>query len=430
MRRGLEALLAAAVALAALAALVSGAGAATSPYTAIDLGTLGGDFSRAVAINDDGQVVGDARTAGGARPAFSWTQTGGMVDLGTLGGDSSFATEINDSKQIVGTSTTESGATHAFFWTQAGGMIDLGTLGGDTSFPNAVNHLGQVVGVSETATDFVFHAFSWTQAGGMIDLTPNSSTTPSTTFAVAVNDAGQVAGTDERHAFLWTQTGGLVDLGTLGGSGSRAFDLNEQGQIAGDSLTATSADRAFLWTQAGGMINLGTLGGGPGLPETESQATSLNDSGQVVGTTGVSGPIDVCGPRAFSWTQSGGMIEIHGLDCATRPSALNEHGQVVGESNCFFGLCASRAFSWTQTGGTIDLGGLGGDGSIAYAVNNLGQVVGQSATAGGPTHAVLWQPGPTTIDQCMKGGWRNFGQFKNQGDCVSFVATGGKHAPS
>jgi hypothetical protein len=35
---------------------------------------------------------------------------------------------------------------------------------------------------------------------------------------------------------------------------------------------------------------------------------------------------------------------------------------------------------------------------------------------------------PTTKDQCKKGGWRQFGTtFKNQGDCVSFVATGGKN---
>jgi hypothetical protein len=37
---------------------------------------------------------------------------------------------------------------------------------------------------------------------------------------------------------------------------------------------------------------------------------------------------------------------------------------------------------------------------------------------------------PTTKEQCKKGGWRNFGtSFKNQGDCVSFVATNGKNEP-
>jgi hypothetical protein len=34
---------------------------------------------------------------------------------------------------------------------------------------------------------------------------------------------------------------------------------------------------------------------------------------------------------------------------------------------------------------------------------------------------------PTSKDQCKNGGWRNFGVFKNQGDCVSYVETGGKN---
>lgn len=37
---------------------------------------------------------------------------------------------------------------------------------------------------------------------------------------------------------------------------------------------------------------------------------------------------------------------------------------------------------------------------------------------------------PTSRKQCKKGGWRAFPQFRNQGDCVSFVATGGKNPPA
>jgi hypothetical protein len=40
------------------------------------------------------------------------------------------------------------------------------------------------------------------------------------------------------------------------------------------------------------------------------------------------------------------------------------------------------------------------------------------------------QPFPTSTDQCKNGGWRTFGVFKNQGDCVSFVATKGKNPPA
>jgi hypothetical protein len=40
------------------------------------------------------------------------------------------------------------------------------------------------------------------------------------------------------------------------------------------------------------------------------------------------------------------------------------------------------------------------------------------------------RPLPSSKDQCKNRGWRNFPGFKNQGDCVSFVATGGKNAPA
>jgi hypothetical protein len=39
-------------------------------------------------------------------------------------------------------------------------------------------------------------------------------------------------------------------------------------------------------------------------------------------------------------------------------------------------------------------------------------------------------PFPTTKGQCKNGGWRNFPGFRNQGDCVSLVATHGKNQSS
>ena len=37
--------------------------------------------------------------------------------------------------------------------------------------------------------------------------------------------------------------------------------------------------------------------------------------------------------------------------------------------------------------------------------------------------------GPANVNQCKNEGWRAYGIFKNQGDCVSFVETGGKNEP-
>src|SRR2546427_12260899 len=72
------------------------------PFIPIDLGTLGGVFSSASAINANGQVVGGSQTADGTYHAFSWTAAGGMVDLGTLSGSSSDAIAIYGSGRGVG----------------------------------------------------------------------------------------------------------------------------------------------------------------------------------------------------------------------------------------------------------------------------------------------------------------------------------------
>ena len=40
----------------------------------------------------------------------------------------------------------------------------------------------------------------------------------------------------------------MADLGTLGGPQSIARDINDRGQIVGESLTISGARRATLWT--------------------------------------------------------------------------------------------------------------------------------------------------------------------------------------
>jgi probable HAF family extracellular repeat protein len=79
-------------------------------YAVTDLGTLGGTFSRANGINDNGSVVGLATLTGDtALHAFLW-RNGTMTDLGTLAPLDSLpysqANSINDSDEIVGFSET------------------------------------------------------------------------------------------------------------------------------------------------------------------------------------------------------------------------------------------------------------------------------------------------------------------------------------
>ncbi|MFL5459888.1 MAG: hypothetical protein ACJ8AY_04330, partial [Gemmatimonadales bacterium] len=120
-----------------------------------DLGSLGGTYSEAMALNAKRQVVGRSFTATGTQHAFLW-EKGVIIDLGTLGGTSSIAYGINTAGQVVGYSTLATGAWHAFLW-QSGTMTDLGTLGGCCSSAAGINSAGQVVGYS--VVDNKFHAF-------------------------------------------------------------------------------------------------------------------------------------------------------------------------------------------------------------------------------------------------------------------------------
>jgi|CXWL01.1.fsa_nt_gi hypothetical protein len=43
---------------------------------------------------------------------------------------------------------------------------------------------------------------------------------------------------------------------------------------------------------------------------------------------------------------------------------------------------------------------------------------------------VVPPPMPTDVDQCKQGGWEQYGVFKNQGDCVSYVVTEGRNPPA
>jgi probable HAF family extracellular repeat protein len=95
------------------------------------------------------------------------------------------------------------------------------------------------------------------------------------------------------HAFSWTEAGGLRRLEAPGGVGSVASTLNNSGQVVGTVTLADGRLRAFLWTEAGGMVDLGPL---PGFDE--SAATHLNDRGEIVGTSSSSFPV---GSRATLW---------------------------------------------------------------------------------------------------------------------------------
>jgi len=279
-----------------------------------DLGKIGGCYSRVVAINENGQVLGNSFFVGDlGMHAIMW-ENGVLKDLGTLGGTISQAVAINEKGQVVGYSETSDYEEHAFIW-ENGVMKDLGTLGGFSSRALAINGKGQVVGISDTANN-KSHAFIW-ENGVMKDM---GTLGGSWAKAEAINEKGQVvgesliAGDSQEHAFIW-ENGVMTDLGTLGGATSTAVDINEKGQVLGNSDTANKKRHVFIWKN-GLMNDLGTLEEGG-----NSYAVAINENGQVIGHSGTSNNEY----NTFIWEN--GLMKDLGLAYAYD---INENGQVVG----------------------------------------------------------------------------------------------------
>jgi probable HAF family extracellular repeat protein len=248
-------------------------------YRMTDLGTVGGDFSFALGINDAGQVSGYSTNVTNESRAFLWDGAT-MQDLGTLGGTGSVAYGINEIGQVSGWSRPPNFGSRAFLW-DGTSMRDLGTLGGVTSVGWGLNNAGQVTGYSQRATGgALVHAFLW-DGTTMRDL---GTLGGEQSQGWGINDAGQVTGwsnietgTSQYHAFLWDGET-MQNLGTLGGTNSWGYAISNSGQVCGFSLTASNQQHAFLWDGTM-MRDLGTLGG------QFSQAFGINDAGHCVGSS-------------------------------------------------------------------------------------------------------------------------------------------------
>ncbi|HXR78386.1 MAG TPA: choice-of-anchor D domain-containing protein [Bryobacteraceae bacterium] len=170
------------------------------------------------------------------------------------------------------------------------------------------------------------------------------------------------------------------------------------------------------------VTDLGTL---PGYKTSE--ASGINNSGQVAGTAYMDTNLQGV-HHAFLW-QNGQLTDLGtlpGYD-STRALAINDKSQIVGTAENSSGNGGSHAFLW-QNGQMTDLGTLGGSESSARAINNLGQIVGDSLTASGADHAFLWQDrqmtdlgtlGGADVDTVATGindsgqvvGYSNFGEY-------------------
>lgn len=246
------------------------------------LSTLGGHNGAASAINNQGEVAGNAETAttDSTCPPYDPNQGQYQVlqdkpvvwknshieELPTYGGDpDGFAIAINDHGQVAGASGVCStfnvvnglylSPVHALLWDR-GKVINLGSLGG--AFGNQahnINNRGQVVGASDLAGDDVFHGFVWSQSTGMQDVPPVQGDTYS--VALAINDPGVVTGVSIDstftilHAFV-VMDGVPTDLNTLISTDSplqlqTACGINTRGEITGLAVEkSTGQYRGYL----------------------------------------------------------------------------------------------------------------------------------------------------------------------------------------
>ena len=196
-----------------------------------------------------------------------------------------------------------------------------------------------------------------------------------------------------------------IDLGTLGGPDSwmNWGEINDRGQVVGDSETATPDPNGedictfgthltclpFLW-QSFHMRALPTLGGNNG------QASAINNRGQIVGMA-ENGIVDpTCPPGTVNDRIQLPVLWEHGAVEALPtvdgdPDGLaywiNDRGQAVG----FSGTCATpiHAILW-ENRTAYPLPDLG-FGSTGWNINNQGQVAGTVGTADGSQTGAIWQ---------------------------------------
>ena len=317
-------------------------------------------FGVSVGFAENGEI--DPLIGAPELKATLWND-GKATDLGTLGGNGASANAITDNGLIFGGALNTipdsdsadpffvPGATqvHAVLW-KGGKIQDLGTLGGSDSVVYQANKLGQAMGVS--FTDAIRH---------------ESTGLPTT------------------HAFLW-ERGDMHDIGSLGGTKSIGYGLNNRGEVVGFSRLAGDATKhPFLWRH-GRLRDLGTLGGDRG------EAWWINDHGHVTGWAELSGSQT---HHAFLWRNQK-MTDLgvpDGNACSTGEK-INRLDQVVGDSGeCGIG---GDPFLW-ENDNIVAIRDLIVPGSKrfvfdAFDINDEGEIVSFCLTPRGHVHVCLLMP--------------------------------------
>jgi hypothetical protein len=138
--------------------------------------------------------------------------------------------------------------------------------------------------------------------------------------------------------------------------------------------------------------------------------------------------VDGDGPPIATVTSSGWYTFVMTWERASNPSdPVITHMSVYDASHTQVGSTATVYA--TSPGGPFASSDLRGNGYVWITLWQNGfanDVLGLDNVRTGVLSGLF---PPTSKDQCKDGGWQNFNNpaFKNQGDCLSYVATHGKH---
>ncbi|HTL58876.1 MAG TPA: Ig-like domain-containing protein [Candidatus Limnocylindrales bacterium] len=213
------------------------------------------------------------------------------------------------------------------------------------------------------------------------------------------------------------QTYSITEVGSPTWSYSEAHGLNGSGKVVGEyEPTNLFNVLAFLFNN-GTTTNLGNLTGSP-----YAVAYAINDAGQIVGESNSRFDAHAFLYENGQMTDLGTLTPLAGSGYSSA-HAINLSGQVAGETSL---TLASTIHAALFSGGTIkDLGALGGDYSAAYGINKSGVIVGESDVliAQGVTnvHAFVYTNGPSgsMVDLGTLGG--SYSSAKGVNDSATVV---------
>jgi len=309
--------------------------------------------------------------------AVIWDVTQDMRDLGTLGGDNSYGLGINDRGVVVGYSYLADNVTfHAFLWSPSHGMVDIGATlpGANATWGVGINASGNAA-VTGFLSDGSALPAAFALPGLWRHLPLGTDLLQSLNRSYGINDANQVTGqyliNNSKTGFLWDPVASTITyVPSIGGYNTIGVAINNLAHITGAGSVydqAYSIYDALFWSADQGSRDIGTLNG-----SDFTAGGGINNNDEVVG-------YNLPELSGFYWSDATGMQPLQSLGGSVSAAfSITSSGVIAGYASFSGGTI--HAVRWSHyTSAPEDLGTLTGSGnSYGKGINSSGQVVGYS----------------------------------------------------